>query len=167
MRPREPAASDHQRPRQRRRHATCGTAARAWAGVGLNNVERRLAASVRRDRRPHRSQRARSRAPSSTFACRQRPRPAKPPVDERQMSARLRIVIADDERPARSFLAALLRSFDDVVIVAEAESGCEAVAAIERERPDLALLDSADARARRHRCRPDAEDGRTCRSSRS
>jgi two-component system LytT family response regulator len=50
-------------------------------------------------------------------------------------------VIADDERPARSFLAALLRSFDDVVIVAEAESGTEAVAVIERERPDLALLD--------------------------
>ena len=57
------------------------------------------------------------------------------------MNARLRVVIADDERPARSFLAALLRSFDDVVIVAEAESGTQAVAAIERERPDLALLD--------------------------
>ena len=54
---------------------------------------------------------------------------------------RLRVVIADDERPARSFLAALLRSFDDVVLVAEAESGTDAVAAIERERPDLALLD--------------------------
>ena len=57
------------------------------------------------------------------------------------MNPRLRVVIADDERPARSFLAALLRSFDDVVIVAEAESGAEAVTAIERERPDLALLD--------------------------
>src|SRR6195256_346442 len=57
------------------------------------------------------------------------------------MNARLRVVIADDERPARSFLAALLRSFDDVLIVAEAETGTEAVAAIERERPDLALLD--------------------------
>jgi two-component system LytT family response regulator len=57
------------------------------------------------------------------------------------MMPRLRVVIADDERPARSFLAALLRSFDDVVIVAEAASGLEAVAAIERERPDLALLD--------------------------
>jgi two-component system LytT family response regulator len=57
------------------------------------------------------------------------------------MSARLRIVIADDERPARSFLAALLRSFEDVVILAAAESGPEALAAIERERPDLALLD--------------------------
>jgi len=57
------------------------------------------------------------------------------------VNARLRVVIADDERPARSFLAALLRSFEDVLIVAEAETGKEAVAAIERERPDLALLD--------------------------
>jgi len=57
------------------------------------------------------------------------------------VSARLRVVIADDERPARSFLAALLRAFDDVVIIAEAATGKEAVAAIERERPDLALLD--------------------------
>jgi two-component system LytT family response regulator len=57
------------------------------------------------------------------------------------MTARLRVAIADDERPARSFLAALLRSFEDVVIVAEAESGSEAVAAIVREQPDLALLD--------------------------
>jgi two-component system LytT family response regulator len=57
------------------------------------------------------------------------------------VNARLRVVIADDERPARSFLAALLRSYDDVVVVAEAASGPEAVAAIERERPDLALID--------------------------
>jgi two-component system LytT family response regulator len=55
--------------------------------------------------------------------------------------SRLRIVIADDERPARSFLASQLRSFEDVVIVAEATSGREAVEAIEREHPDLALLD--------------------------
>ena len=64
------------------------------------------------------------------------------------MTPRLRVVIADDERPARSFLAALLRSFDDVVIVAEAGSGKEAVAAIEQEHPDL-VLDLANARARR------------------
>src|SRR5207247_1000911 len=38
-------------------------------------------------------------------------------------------------------LAALLRSFDDVILVAEAESGFEAVDLIEREKPDLALLD--------------------------
>jgi two-component system LytT family response regulator len=57
------------------------------------------------------------------------------------MTSPLRIVIADDERPARSFLAALLRTFDDVALVAEADSGRDAVATIERERPDLALLD--------------------------
>src|ERR1700688_1309678 len=57
------------------------------------------------------------------------------------MTSRLRVAIADDERPARSFLAALLRSFDDVLIVAEAGSGKEAVTIIERERPDLVLLD--------------------------
>jgi two-component system LytT family response regulator len=57
------------------------------------------------------------------------------------MSAQLRVVVADDERPARSFLVALLRSFEDVSVVAEAESGKEAVVVIERERPDLALLD--------------------------
>jgi two-component system, LytTR family, response regulator len=57
------------------------------------------------------------------------------------MSERLRIVVADDERPARSFLVALLRSFDDVVVVGEALSGKDAVALIEQEKPDLALLD--------------------------
>jgi two-component system LytT family response regulator len=54
---------------------------------------------------------------------------------------RLRVVVADDERPARAFLLALLRSFDDVMIVGEATSGKDAVAVIERERPELALLD--------------------------
>jgi len=57
------------------------------------------------------------------------------------MNPKLRVMIADDERPARSFLAALLRSFDYVEIVGEAEDGVEAVEIIERKRPDLALLD--------------------------
>ncbi|MFO0269452.1 MAG: LytR/AlgR family response regulator transcription factor [Gemmatimonadota bacterium] len=56
-------------------------------------------------------------------------------------AAPLRVVVADDERPARSFLLSLLRSYDDVVVVGEAGSGDEAVRLIERERPDLALLD--------------------------
>jgi DNA-binding LytR/AlgR family response regulator len=54
---------------------------------------------------------------------------------------RLRIIIADDERPARSFLAAMLRTFPDVDLIGEAANGAEAVELIERERPDLALLD--------------------------
>lgn len=53
----------------------------------------------------------------------------------------LRIVIADDERPARMFLKNLLEGFDDVEIVGEAETGAEAVEIIERTKPDLALLD--------------------------
>jgi two-component system LytT family response regulator len=57
------------------------------------------------------------------------------------VNARLRVVVADDERPARSFLVAMLGAFDDVEVVAEAADGAEAVEAIERERPDLALLD--------------------------
>jgi two-component system LytT family response regulator len=51
------------------------------------------------------------------------------------------VVVADDERPARSFLLSLLRSFDDVTVVGEAASGKDAVALIEKEKPDLALLD--------------------------
>lgn len=57
------------------------------------------------------------------------------------MNSALRIVIADDERPARSFLAAVLRGFEDVKLIGEAENGAEAIELIERERPDMALLD--------------------------
>jgi two-component system LytT family response regulator len=57
------------------------------------------------------------------------------------MSVPLRVIIADDERPARSFLAAMLRTFDNVILLGEAESGREALALIERQKPDLALLD--------------------------
>ena len=54
---------------------------------------------------------------------------------------KLRVVIADDERPARSFLKALLQSFEDVEIVGEAENGAEVLEMIKQNKPDLALLD--------------------------
>lgn len=57
------------------------------------------------------------------------------------MNNKLRVVIADDERPARSFLAAMLRGFEDVTLIGEAENGAEAIELIEKARPDLALLD--------------------------
>lgn len=57
------------------------------------------------------------------------------------METKLRVAIADDERPARSFLAAMLRTFPDVNLIGEATTGAEAVELIEKERPDLALLD--------------------------
>ncbi len=53
----------------------------------------------------------------------------------------LRVVIADDERPARAFLAAAVRSCRDVELVGEADGGAAAVRLIEGTRPDLALLD--------------------------
>ena len=54
---------------------------------------------------------------------------------------KLRVVIADDERPARLFLKAILQSFAEVEIVGEAENGIEAVEIIKETKPDLALLD--------------------------
>jgi two-component system, LytTR family, response regulator len=54
---------------------------------------------------------------------------------------KLRVVIADDERPARAFLSAMLRTFKDVEVLAEASNGMDAVQMIEKLRPDLALLD--------------------------
>jgi two-component system LytT family response regulator len=57
------------------------------------------------------------------------------------MTHRLRVVIADDEGPAREFLAGMLRPLSDVDLVGEAANGTDAVELIERLRPDLALLD--------------------------
>lgn len=54
---------------------------------------------------------------------------------------KLRVLIADDERPARAFLRSVLRSFDEVEIVGEAENGAEAVELINSLGPDLAFLD--------------------------
>ena len=54
---------------------------------------------------------------------------------------KLRVVIADDERPAREFLKSILREFDLVEIVGEAENGSDAVELIKRVKPDLAILD--------------------------
>lgn len=53
----------------------------------------------------------------------------------------LRVVLADDERPARRFLINLLKTFPDVEVVGEAASGTDAIALIEAQKPDLALLD--------------------------
>jgi DNA-binding NarL/FixJ family response regulator len=54
---------------------------------------------------------------------------------------KLRLIIADDERPARSFLKNILREFEQVELVGEAENGAEAVELIKEKKPDLALLD--------------------------
>lgn len=57
------------------------------------------------------------------------------------MAKPLRIVLADDERPARRFLVNLLKSFPDVELVGEASNGREALDLIAGTKPSLALLD--------------------------
>ena len=54
---------------------------------------------------------------------------------------KLRVIVADDERPAREFLKAVLREFEQVELVGEAENGADAVELIKSVKPDLAILD--------------------------
>lgn len=57
------------------------------------------------------------------------------------MPAPLRVLIADDERPARRYLASLLEEAGGVTIVGEAASGREAVDMTAALAPDLLTLD--------------------------
>ncbi len=53
----------------------------------------------------------------------------------------LRVLVVDDEAPARRKILRLLRDEPAVEITGEADSGEAAVAAIKKQRPDLAFLD--------------------------
>ena len=53
----------------------------------------------------------------------------------------IRVLVVDDEAPARQKILALLASEADVEVAGEATDGEEAVLAIRRTRPDLVLLD--------------------------
>ena len=53
----------------------------------------------------------------------------------------MRTLIVDDETPARERLKRLLADIEGVAVIGEAEDGVQAVEMIERERPDLVLLD--------------------------
>jgi DNA-binding LytR/AlgR family response regulator len=54
---------------------------------------------------------------------------------------KLRVFIADDERPAREFLRSLLIEIGGCEIVGEADNGADAVEMIRTLKPDLAILD--------------------------
>ncbi|MGW2540814.1 response regulator [Kitasatospora sp. NPDC001574] len=56
-------------------------------------------------------------------------------------SAPVRVLLADDEHLIRGALAALLALEEDIVVVAQAASGPEALAMAEAHRPDVAVLD--------------------------
>jgi DNA-binding NarL/FixJ family response regulator len=53
----------------------------------------------------------------------------------------IRIVIADDHVIFRQGLLNLLRTADNIIVAGSAGTGSEAVALIEKERPDVAVLD--------------------------
>jgi two-component system LytT family response regulator len=53
----------------------------------------------------------------------------------------LRVLVVDDEAPARRKILRLLREESGVEVVAEADSGEAAVATIEKHHPDLVFLD--------------------------
>ena len=53
----------------------------------------------------------------------------------------MRVMIVDDEAPARAKVRRYLADYDDVEIVAEAENGAEAVERISDHAPDLVFLD--------------------------
>jgi DNA-binding LytR/AlgR family response regulator len=53
----------------------------------------------------------------------------------------IRVLIVDDEAPARSRLARLLSGFSDIQVVGEASNGLEALQIFQDLKPDLAFLD--------------------------
>jgi two-component system LytT family response regulator len=53
----------------------------------------------------------------------------------------LRVLVADDEAPARRVLARLLTAHDDIELVAECADGVATVGRIQSERPQLVFLD--------------------------
>jgi DNA-binding NarL/FixJ family response regulator len=53
----------------------------------------------------------------------------------------IRVAVADDQALVRSGFAVLLRSAGDIDVVGEASDGQEAVALVERARPDVILMD--------------------------
>ncbi len=57
------------------------------------------------------------------------------------LQTRIRVVLADDEAPARARLRNLLKQEPDFTLVAECVNGRQAVEAVLRDKPDLVLLD--------------------------
>jgi two-component system LytT family response regulator len=53
----------------------------------------------------------------------------------------IRVLVVDDEKPARARLRQLLAAHADLEIVGEAETGVQAMERVEELRPDLILLD--------------------------
>ena len=53
----------------------------------------------------------------------------------------IRVVVADDHHLVRAGIVALLEKEDDIKVIAEAEDGLKALAAVEKHEPDVLILD--------------------------
>jgi NarL family two-component system response regulator LiaR len=62
-------------------------------------------------------------------------------VTDRPPVPPIRVVVVDDHRVVRSGLATFLRAFRDMELVGQASNGREAVLLVEKERPDVVLMD--------------------------
>jgi NarL family two-component system response regulator LiaR len=62
-------------------------------------------------------------------------------ADSGASTGRIRVVIADDHALVRSGLETILRLYDDIELLAQAESGSEAIRICAATRPDVVLMD--------------------------
>ena len=77
------------------------------------------------------------KADCGLMATMSKPSEAPPPAPPR----RLHVVLADDSEVFRRALAEFLTLYTEVVVVAEAQDGEAAIAAVEHTTPDLVLMD--------------------------
>ena len=61
--------------------------------------------------------------------------------EEMKPESRIRVMLVDDHAVVRSGLSAFLMAFDDFELVAEAESGVEAIRRCSQTHPDVVLMD--------------------------
>jgi DNA-binding NarL/FixJ family response regulator len=64
-----------------------------------------------------------------------------PPVDQPDATGPIRVILADDHALVREGSRRILEDSGEIIVVAEAADGEEAVAAVARHRPDVAIID--------------------------
>jgi DNA-binding NarL/FixJ family response regulator len=62
-------------------------------------------------------------------------------MDVREPLPALRVMVVDDEERPRRALRALLQTYPDISVVAEAENGRDAVRLVDERRPDVVIMD--------------------------